>query len=289
MRGTFTIPTLVLDMLNMLLRYGHRSKLTDWGFFMDYEIGDCRLINNDCLSAMGNMPDNSVDMILTSPPYNMNLRIRKGKYCSRQIVKEISTKYSSFDDNLPMDDYYQFNHDILSECLRVSDLVFYNVQILTGNKPALFRLMGAFCENIKELIVWDKINAQPAIGQNVMNSQFEILLVLQNSNPESRSFDTAQFDRGMLSNVWNIKRGKKINKDHGAVFPEELAARVLSNFTHEGATVLDPFMGTGTTGVVAARLGRKFIGIEMDVDYFNGACDRIQATHKVIQHASIIL
>jgi len=67
------------------------------------------LMQGDCLERLKEIPDGSVDMVLTSPPYNMNLRIRNGKYCSRQIVKEISTKYKSFDDNLPMDDYFEFN------------------------------------------------------------------------------------------------------------------------------------------------------------------------------------
>lgn len=235
------------------------------------------LRQGDCLEVMKSIPDNSVDLVLTSPPYNMNLRIRNGKYCSRQIVKEISTKYASFDDNLPMDEYFEFNKSVLSECLRISDLVFFNVQILTGNKPALFKLMGEFHDKIKELIVWDKLNAQPAIGKNVMNSQFEILLVLQNSKPESRAFADAQFDRGTLSNLWGIKRGKKVDKNHGAVFPLELAEKVIGNFSKPGQIVFDPFLGTGTTGVAAKLLDRSFIGIELDHDYFEIAKDRIEA------------
>jgi len=86
------------------------------------------LLQGDCLEVMKEIPDGSVDMVFTSPPYNMNLRIRKGKYCSRQIVKEISTKYENFSDNLPMEEYFEFNKKVIEECLRVSDLVFYNVQ-----------------------------------------------------------------------------------------------------------------------------------------------------------------
>jgi len=238
------------------------------------------LMQGDCLERMKEIKSGSVDMVLTSPPYNMNLRIRNGKYCSRQIVKEISTKYENFSDNLPMDDYFEFNKSIVSECLRVSDLVFYNVQFLTGNKPALFKLLGHFSENVKEFIIWDKVNAQPAIGKNILNSQFEVLIVFQNSAPESRHFKTAQFDRGALSNHWSIKRGKKPVKSHGAVFPIELAERVVANFTHEDSVILDPFMGTGTTGVAAKNLNREFIGIELDDKYFNIAKDRINDTNK---------
>ena len=108
-----------------------------------------------------------------------------------------------------------------------------------------------------------------------MNSQFEVLLVLQNSKPESRAFACGEFERGTLSNLWNIKRGKKIHKSHGAVFPLELAEKVIFNFCCEGNTVLDPFMGVGTTGVAAKNLNRNFIGIELDEGYFKIAQDRI--------------
>lgn len=149
-------------------------------------MNDCVLLQGDCLSIMKQLPDNKIDMVITSPPYNMNLRIRNGKYCSRQIVKELTTKYENFADNMPMDEYFEFNKRVVEELLRLSDTVFYNVQFLTGNKPALFKLIGHFADRLKEFIVWDKVNAQPAIGQGVVNSQFEVLLVFSNDAPESR-------------------------------------------------------------------------------------------------------
>lgn len=236
---------------------------------------DIKLLNADCLKALESLPSGSVDLVFTSPPYNMNLRIRNGKYCSRQIVKELTTKYSGFDDNLPMDEYFNFNKSVINELLRVSDLVFYNMQILTGNKPAVFKLLGEFSEQVKEFIIWDKVNSQPAIGEGVLNSQFEIIIVFQNSKPESRKFESANFKRGTLSNHWSIKRGKKTHKDHGAVFPIELAKKVIENFSKKGDVVLDPFMGTGTTGVASVELGRKFIGIELLKNYFDFAQEKI--------------
>lgn len=236
------------------------------------------LIRDCCLKALRAMPDQSANLCFTSPPYNMNLRIRNGKYVSRQIVKELSTKYEGFDDNLPMDDYFEFNREVVAELLRVSGLVFYNVQIVTGNKPALFKLMGHFAEQIKELIVWDKVNAQPAIGQGVLNSQYELIIVLQSSSPEARKFDEARFDRGTMSNLWSIKRERlKIDGAyHGATFPTELAGRVISNFSKVGDVVIDPFMGLGTSGVVARLLNRKYIGIELLERYFEIAKKRIE-------------
>lgn len=233
------------------------------------------IYHGDCLEVMKGIPDKSVDLVFTSPPYNMNLRIRNGKYCSRQIVKGITTKYKNFDDNLPMEEYYEFNKKVIGELLRVSDLVFYNVQFLTGNKRALFKLIGEFNEKLKEIIVWDKINAQPAIRDNVMNSQFEVILVFDDNNAIARRFRQANFERGTLSNVWRIKRGKKYSTDHGATFPVELAEKVIANFCCEGGVVLDPFIGLGTTAIACLNTDRQYIGIELDEQYVEIARRRI--------------
>tara|TARA_R100000656_G_scaffold117907_1_gene91435 strand:+ start:92 stop:787 length:696 start_codon:yes stop_codon:yes gene_type:complete len=222
-----------------------------------------------------------VHTTITSPPYNMNLRIKYGKYLKRTEKSKISTKYKNFSDDLSMEEYYEFNKEVIHYLLQISDLVFYNVQFLTGNKRALFKLMGEFNEQLKEVIIWNKVNAQPAMGEKVLNSQYEVILVFDKDNAISRKFDTATFDRGTLSNVWDIKRGKKLNKEHGAVFPEELVEKILHNFTKPGDVVFDPFMGTGTVGVVCNRLKRWFIGIELDEDYFNFAKERIEIKEKV--------
>lgn len=234
-----------------------------------------KIYNEDCLEGMKRIPDKSVDLIFTSPPYNMNLRIRNGKYCSRQIVKEISTKYENFSDNLSMEDYFEFNKKVIEELTRIGGLVFYNVQFLTGNKVALFKLIGHFSEMLKEVIIWDKVNGQPAIQEGVLNSQYEVILVFDSSNAISRKFDTATFKRGTLSNVWNIKRGKKYSSKHGATFPVELAESVILNFTDKNALILDPFIGLGTTAIAALNTGRNFIGFELDETYFNLANTRI--------------
>ena len=204
---------------------------------MDIITDDLTLMFGDCLERMKEIPDNGADITFTSPPYNMNLRVRNGSYCSRQIVKEISTKYANFDDNLPMDEYFKFSKRIVNECLRISQLVFYNVQFLTGNKKALFRLIGEFEDQLKEIIVWDKVNGQPAIQSGVMNSQYEVILVFDKNDSMTRQFKKANFNRGTLSNLWSIKRGRKIDKSHGAVFPIELAEKVINNFTCVGDTV----------------------------------------------------
>lgn len=205
----------------------------------------------------------------------MNLRIRGGEYCSRQIVNEFSTKYEGYADNLPIEEYERLNDDALSLCLRECPLVFWNVQFLTGNKRALFRLIGKYADTLKDFIVWDKMVAQPAMAEGVMNSRWEAVMVFDRDNAISRQFSHG-FRRGTMDNIWQIKRGKSEDESHGATFPVSLPTRAINGFSKENSTILDPFMGTGTTAIAAIRTGRKFIGIERDPAYFNTCVERVK-------------
>lgn len=236
-----------------------------------------RLFNESCIETMARFSDKEMDMVITSPPYNMNLRVRNGKYCSRQITKEFSTKYEGFDDNLPIEDFYMFHIAALREMIRVSKVVFYNIQIVTGSKRAFFRIMGELNEYLKEVIVWDKVNGQPAMASNCLNRQTELILVFEDPNAAiRRTFDMATFERGTLSDAWQIKRGAKTVKGHGATFPEELVEKIITNFSNEGHKIYDPFLGTGTTCAVARKLGREYFGSELSEQYFKIAKERIK-------------
>ena len=235
-----------------------------------------KIFNESCLNTLARMSDNSVDLVITSPPYNMNLRIRNGKYCSRQITKEFSTKYDGFDDNLPIDEYFDFHLRVIKELLRVAPIVFYNVQIVTGSKRAVFKLLGEMNEYVKDIIVWDKDNAQPAMSEGVLNRQYELIIVFAKRDAISRKFNYCNFERGTLNDVWRIKRGKKVTNLHGATFPEELVEKILINFSRERDVVYDPFMGTGTTAVVCKNMNRRFIGSEIITSYVEVAKERLQ-------------
>ena len=226
-----------------------------------------KIYNESCLDTMYKMPDNFVDLVLTSPPYNMNLRIRNGKYCSRQIVKEFSTKYVGFDDNLPIDDYYKLHSQILHELIRVSKIVFYNIQIVTGSKRAFFKMIGDFADYIKDIIIWDKGYGQPAMKAGVLNRQSELVIVLEKDGAISRQFKKYNFERGCLSDVWQINRGRQVTEKHSAIFPEELANRVITMFSNEGDLIYDPFTGSGTTATVSKKTGRNYIGSEISEEY----------------------
>lgn len=234
------------------------------------------LHNIDCMEYMKGLEDNAFDLVITSPPYNMNLRVNaKGDgYCSRQVVKELSTKYTKYDDNMPMGAYEAFLCETVDEMLRVSKLVFLNIQMITGNKPALFRFMGRYASEIKELIVWDKCKAQPAIGEGVLNSGFELVIVL-GDKPITRAFQNPNFERGTVDNLFRIPAAKSKDKNHGASFPVSLVEKILTSFGHKGQRVLDPFLGTGTSAVAAHYGGFDFVGCELDEDYFKAASERI--------------
>ena len=232
--------------------------------------------NEDCLATMARMPDNFVDLVFTSPPYNMNLRIRNGKYCSRQIVKEFSTKYDGFDDNLPINDFHRLHSKILSELLRVSKITFYNIQIVTGSKLAFFKMIGEFAPYLKDIIVWDKKHGQPAMQTNVMNRRTELILVFEKDGAISRQFKKCNFSRGTFDDIWQIGRGKKVAKNHGATFPLELADKVINNFTTAGDVVYDPFTGSGTTLLSAKQNGRSYVGSEITQKYYDFAVERLK-------------
>lgn len=235
-----------------------------------------KIFNESCLNTLARMSDDSVDLVITSPPYNMNLRIRDGKYCSRQITKEFSTKYDGFSDNMPIAEYFDFHLRVIKELLRVAPIVFYNVQIVTGSKRAVFKLLGELNEYVKDIIVWDKENAQPAMSEGVLNRQYELIIVFAKRDAISRKFNYCNFERGTLNDVWRIKRGKKVTNLHGATFPEELVEKILTNFSRERDVVYDPFMGTGTTAVVCKKMNRRFIGSEISTSYVEVAKERLQ-------------
>lgn len=114
--------------------------------------------------------------------------------------------------------------------------------MITGNKVALFKLLGNFADKIKEIIIWDKGYGCPAMKHKTLNSQFEFIFVFSEEKPYNRMFDNACFERGTETNLWTIKRNH--NPEHKATFPEELVKRILNDFSQPNDLVLDPFFGS---------------------------------------------
>ena len=97
------------------------------------------IYNECCLKTLNKIDDNLINTVITSPPYNMNLRVRNNEYCSRQITKELTKYNEGFTDNLTVDQYNAFHTKVLTELLRVSPIVFYNIQIVTGSKDQFLK------------------------------------------------------------------------------------------------------------------------------------------------------
>lgn len=243
------------------------------------------LHNIDCIEFMGKCIDENkkFDYCITSPPYNMNLRIRDGKYISRSPLQtnynEFSKKYDNYGDDLTMEEYFNFLDSVIEKLLKLCRITFFNIQMITGNKIALMQILGKYADNIKDIIIWDKCTAQPAMHENILNSQFEFIIIFDSEKPYNRAFDKSNFDRGTETNIWRIQR--QPNKYNKASFPEELVLRIIKDFTKENDTIFDPFMGSGTTGIVCAKTNRIFTGCELDKDMFDIAKQRIENQEKI--------
>jgi site-specific DNA-methyltransferase (adenine-specific)/modification methylase len=235
-----------------------------------------KIYHENCLDTLKRMPNKFVDLVVTSPPYNMRTRIRNGVYTTREKSEHFSKKYKHFSDDLPIDEFYSFHTEVLNELLRVSKIICYNFQIVTGSKEAFFKIIGNFNRDIKDIIIWDKGNGQPAMHGMVLNSCYEMILIFEDDKRAGRAIQNAKFNRGEMNNILRIGRGEKVFDGHSAVFPEMLAGQLIKAFSEEGNLIYDPFIGSGTTGIVAQKLNRNYIGSEITEEYYNMAKQRIQ-------------
>lgn len=219
----------------------------------------------DCLELMKKLPDNSIDLIITSPPYNVgknNMNYRaKFKYNGKADFRS---------------DYQEWIFRCLDEMLRCSKLVFFNIQMLAKNKTTVLNIMSNYKDYLKDIIIWGKKNPPPAMERGVMNSSFEFILIFSKDKPDKRKFYRSDF-RGNVSNlIMTAVHRNKYAKIHKAAFPEEIPEYIIENFTKEDDTVLDPFMGIGTTAVVCKRYKRNYIGFEIDQKFCEVARKRIE-------------
>ena len=207
----------------------------------------------DCFEELVKIQDKSIDISFTSPPYN----------------RKRNDKYSNFNDSIK--DYFKFLCDFTDELLRVTKkYVFINLQKNFYNKKDVFEFIGKYSSKIVEIIIWEKTNPMPASGFNITNS-YEMFIVLS-STPLKGNFT---YTKNILSTSVN---SNTTLKQHKAVMKQEVSDWFIINFTQENQTILDCFMGTGTTGVSCKKYNRNFIGIEIDNEYFNIAKERIEKT-----------
>lgn len=241
------------------------------------------IYNMDCLAGMKQMEADSVDAVITSPPYNFGLRLHTGKYTKWTPGETFgytglpANRYDNrVNDALSMDDYYAWQCQCIDEMLRVTKgLVFYNIMMITGNKVAFLKLLGHYADRIREIMVWDKMSAEPAMHDGVLNREFEFVVVFDKNDCKGCQLPVMNASRGTLSNVLRI--GKNKSAKHRAAFPLLLPQTIIHYFTNSGGVILDPFLGSGTTAIAAIKEGRHYIGFELNREYYNDAEKQINA------------
>lgn len=186
-----------------------------------------KIYNCDCLEGLKSLKDKSIDLVITSPPYNMRTRVMNNQYTSREKNKHFSKKYAYFSDDLSIENYYNFHKQVLTELLRVSKIICYNYQIVTGSKEAFFKLIGDFSPYIKDIIIWEK-NGQPAMHEKILNSCYEFIIIFESDMNKGRMINNSFFPRGTQNNI--IKGFKKNNNltEHSACFPVDFAKKTYN-------------------------------------------------------------
>lgn len=196
-------------------------------------------------------------------------QVKYNKYIRRVSPKHKSNKYLDFNDGLKPGEFYELHSSILKEMLRVSKVVLYNFQIVSGSKEAFFKIIGEFNTYIKDIIIWDKCRSLPASREKILNAGYEMILIMENDQHLGRTIQNAKFARCELDNILRIERKKVVidGEKHNAVYPEELCEVLIEAFSEENDIVYDPFSGTGTTLKVAKSLSRRYIGSEVSKEY----------------------
>ena len=246
------------------------------------------IYNTDCLEGMRKMDSESVDLTVTSPPYD-NLRTYKGySFDFENIAKEL----------------YRVTKQGGVVVWIVGDATIDGSETGTSFRQALFFIELGF--RLYDTMIYQKHNPTPNTGNGKRYQQsFEYMFVFSKGNPKTislileprrnecndrrtqriirrqRNVD-GEFEEPHLyiikqevpkSNIWNYKVGlynttsDKVAFQHPAIFPEALAADHIKTWSNEGDVVLDPFMGSGTTAKVARYLGRHYIGFEIAAEY----------------------
>lgn len=245
------------------------------------------IIKGDCIEQLKNISTNSIDLIFADPPYNMQTDgVLKRTDGSK--FNGVEDKWDKFNS---LKEYDDFCKKWLKECKRV--LKDDGSIWVIGSFQNIYRL-GYIMQDlgfwILNDVIWFKPNAVPNFaGTRFQNSHETLLWCSKNKNSKYHfNYKTMKELNGgkQMQSVWNIgicignERLKDENgiKVHSTQKPEKLLYNIIISSTAVGDVILDPFFGTGTTGVVAYRLGRHFIGIEKDEFYIKYANKRINNT-----------
>ena len=251
----------------------------------NYNLPLNKIIKGDCIKSMRSLPDNSIDVIFADPPYNLQLKNDLSRPDSSKVngVTEGWDRFKSFEE------YDKFTKDWISEAQRI--LKPEGTIWVIGSYHNIFRVGNAM-QNlgfwILNDIIWYKSNPMPNFkGTRFTNAHETIIWASKNHNSKYNFNYHAMksLNEGtQMRSDWYIpicSGGERIkdsngNKIHSTQKPEALLYRVLLSSSKKDDIILDPFFGTGTTGAVAKKLGRNFIGLEREDIYINAAKKRIK-------------
>lgn len=230
-----------------------------------------KIICGDSIEVMKMMPDKSVDLVVTSPPYNLKNSTgngmkdgRGGKWANAAL----QNGYANHDDCMPHDKYVKWQRNCLEEMMRVlkdSGAIFYNHKwrVQDGLLQDRQDIVNGF--PVRQIIIWQRkggIN----FNRGYFLPTYEVIYLITKKKfvliPKANA----------VGDVWEFTQDMK--NPHPAAFPVDLIERIIASTSAE--IVLDPFMGSGTTGLVAKKLGRKYIGIELSPEYCEMAENRIK-------------
>ena len=244
------------------------------------------IINDNCIKAMNEMEEKSVDLIFADPPYNLQLK----EHLTRPDNSHVSGVYEEWDKFDSIAAYDKYTREWMSAARRI--LKDDGAIWVIGSYHNIFRV-GYILQDlgfwILNDIIWNKTNPMPNFKGTRFTNAHETLIWAGKSASSKYTFNyeamKALNEDTQMRSDWQISlctgkerlKGEEGDKLHPTQKPEGLLYRVLMSSTNVGDIVLDPFFGTGTTGAVAKKLGRNFVGIELDKTYIKGAQARIDS------------
>ena len=247
-----------------------------------YKEGNVALYNDDSLKILNEFEENSVDLVFADPPYFFS-----SNGITNSGGKMVSVNKGDWDTSLTLEDKHVFNRQWIKLCKKIlSD----NGTIwISGTFHNIYSIGFALeQEGFKILnnITWQKTNPPPNLGcRNFTHSTETLLWAKKNIKKAKHTFNyelMKEFNGGkQMKDVWSgplTKSTEKVFGKHPTQKPEYLLDRIIRATTKRGDTVLDPFLGSGTTGVISKKLQRQFIGIEKEINFIEIARDRIANT-----------
>ena len=258
-------------------------------------LAENRIYNCDAREALNMMDDESIDMVMTSPPYD-DLRKYKGS--------ATAWNYETF-KSIARDLYRVLKPGGVIVWV-VNDKTDKGSETGSAFKEALYFMELGL--NINDTMIWEKTNPMPQVKQPRYNQVFEYMFVFSKGKPKTfnplmepckcagQTYDSTCKNMGgengrthktfninpekVMGNIWKIAVAQN-QTTHPAVYPYEIPYRHIQTWTNEGELVLDPFIGSGTTALAAIDLDRKFIGIELNEEYCKECTERVNEYIKL--------